>query len=379
MVTNHKKIRLSKSSLGKEEKSAVLKVLEREYLGMGTETKAFEYEISKFLGLRPENVCCVSSGTAALHLALEALDLEPHDEVLVPSITYVASLQSISASGAKPVLVDVMEDNLLMDPVILEKKISKRSKAIMYVHYASNPSQTKAIYKIAKKYKLRLIEDAAHSFGCREGNKLVGTSGDIVCFSFDGIKNITSGEGGVIVSKDKDLIKRTNNARLLGVENDTESRFNRKRSWLFNVKHRGFRYHMSDIMAAIGRAQLKKVNKFGVKRRKLYNRYKNKLKSSEIRFLDYGTSSFENIIPHICVIKVPASSRDFLREYLSENSVETGLHWYPNHLLSLYHSDEEFFISEKVFSEIISLPLHVDLTLKDVDHISRLIEKFFNA
>ena len=187
MSENHKKIRLSKSSIGELEKKAVLSVLDEEYLGMGIQVKLFEEEIADFIGVKAENVCCVSSGTAALHLSLEALDLKLGDEVLVPSITYVASLQAISATGATPILVDVDKNDLHMNEQSLKRKITNKSKAIMYVHYASNPARSDVIHDIANKYNLRVVEDAAHSFGCELNGHNIGSSGDIVCCSFDGI------------------------------------------------------------------------------------------------------------------------------------------------------------------------------------------------
>ena len=250
-------IRLSKSCVGEEEKIALARVIDEGFLGMGKEVQSFEREIAEFIGTEL-NVICVNTGTAALHLALACLGIGAGDEVLVPSITYVASFQAIAATGARPIACDVTMDKVFIDLEDAEKRITDRTKAIMPVHYGSNSIGIEAVYEFAKRYKLRVVEDAAHSFGCYRNGKKVGASGDIICFSFDGIKNITSGEGGAVVTADNILARRIMDARLLGVEKDTEMRFEGKRSWSFDVRHIGYRYHMSNLMAAIGREQLKK-------------------------------------------------------------------------------------------------------------------------
>ena len=205
-------IKLSKSSISTEEIISVSNVLKSEYLGMGKKVQEFEKKLKIFFG---REVVCVSSGTAALHLSLQALEIKKGDEVLVPSITYIASFQAISATGAKAIACDVESETMLIDINDAKKKISKKTKAIMPVHFAGNPANLKDIYKFAKKNNLFVIEDAAHAFGSYYKKKLIGSLGDIVCFSFDGIKTITSGEGGCIVTSNKKLINNIKNSRLL--------------------------------------------------------------------------------------------------------------------------------------------------------------------
>ncbi|MDP9047158.1 MAG: aminotransferase class I/II-fold pyridoxal phosphate-dependent enzyme, partial [Bacteroidota bacterium] len=196
-------IRLSKSVLNQLEADAVSRIiLEDGYLGMGAEVGKFEAEIAQYLGVPASNVVCVNSGTSALHLAVEAL-VSFGEEVLVPSLTFLSSFQAISAARAVPVSCDVYEDTLTIDLEDAAKKITKNTRAIMPVHYASNPAKIDALYSFAARYNLRVIEDAAHAFGCSYQSRKIGSFGDVVCFSFDGIKNITSGEGGAIVTADK--------------------------------------------------------------------------------------------------------------------------------------------------------------------------------
>ena len=252
-------IRLSKSVIGEEEKRSVLEVLDSGFLGMGKKVHEFESDLESFLG-RP--VACVINGTAALQLAVQSIGVTKGDEVLVPSLTYVASFQAISATGAIPVACDVNTEtgNISIDDA--KQKVGTRTKAIMPVHYGGNPKGFDQVLIFAKQHGLRVIEDAAHAFGSQLGGRKIGSFGDICCFSFDGIKNITSGEGGCVVTSDLDVLNRVRDARLLGVRQDTEKRFAGTRSWVFDVTEQGWRHHMSDLYAAIGIEQLKKLHHF---------------------------------------------------------------------------------------------------------------------
>ncbi|UCE08663.1 MAG: aminotransferase class I/II-fold pyridoxal phosphate-dependent enzyme, partial [bacterium] len=184
-------IRLSRSIVGHREAEAVSRVIINDgYLGMGSEVRAFEEEIAQYLGVPMEWVVCVNSGTAALHLSVEAVT-QPGDEVLVQSLTYLASFQGITAAGAVPISCEVSSQNIAIELQDAKKRLTPTTKAIMPVHYASNPVELDSVYDFANKYNLRVIEDAAHAFGCTYKGRKVGSFGDIVCFSFDGIKNIT--------------------------------------------------------------------------------------------------------------------------------------------------------------------------------------------
>lgn len=366
-------IRLSKSCLSVNEKNAVLSVLDNEFLGMGPKVKVFEDQLSKFIG---RNTLCVSSGTAALHLALQSIGIGANDSVLVPSITYLATFQAISATGAKPIPCDVLDSNFTLNLNDAEKKIEKNTKAIIPVHYAGDPGKLEEVYELAEKFSLRVIEDAAHAFGSIYKGKKVGSFGDIVCFSFDGIKNITSGEGGCVVSNDQEVMNHIADARLLAVENDSSARYQRKRSWNFDVTNQGWRYHMSDIMAAIGSEQLKRFEILQTKRKKFAKLYQTLLKDKkQIRLLDHD---YEQITPHIFVIIIPEYiSRIELRKKLLEQNIQTGIHYQPNHHLTKYKSKEQITlpITDKYSERILSLPLHPDL---DEEKISYIVEKLLN-
>jgi dTDP-4-amino-4,6-dideoxygalactose transaminase len=370
-------IRLSKSTIGTEEKAAVLAVLEKEFLGMGKEVQLFEQELAAFLNVDDSSVICVNTGTSALHLALQAVGVGPGDEVLVPSITYVASLQAISATGAKPVICDVKKSDIMIDIDDALSRISPKTKAIMPVHYASNCGGMREVYDFAQMHGLRVIEDAAHSIGSARGGKPVGYEGDVICFSFDGIKNITSGEGGAVVSSDSKLCEKVRDARLLGVAKDTEKRFNAERSWQFDVYDQGYRYHMSNIMAAIGRVQLQKLPHFSQLRRNLAKQYQTEL--ADVAEVELIPLDYTDITPHIFVIKVLGGKRDALKAYLQNRGIESGIHYQPNHLLSYYRTEYALPASEKLYTQLLTLPLHSDLTIQEVIFICNELRDFLGT
>jgi dTDP-4-amino-4,6-dideoxygalactose transaminase len=356
-------IQLSKSVIGEAEKKAVLGVLDREYLGMGKEVQEFENILQDFME-RP--VVCVNTGTAALHLALQASGIGPGDEVLVQSLTYLASFQAISATGAIPVPCEVDPDTVTLDVNDAKKRLTQRTKAVMPVHYAGGMGDLDEIYEFAQENGLRVIEDACHAFGGYYKGKKVGSFGDISCFSFDGIKNITCGEGGSVVTADEDVLQRVRDARLLGVEKDTEKRYKGQRSWEFDVNGQGFRYHMSNIMAAIGIEQMKRLPEFSSRRRGLVQRYRRNLSSCGV--IELLKQDIDAIVPHIFVIKLKNVDRKKIREQLKVLGIQTGVHYMPNHLLSFYH-DGNLPVTEALFPMLLTLPLHPDLREQDIDYI----------
>lgn len=368
-------IRLSKSCIGQEEIDAVTDVLKREYLGMGQDVNRFESELSEFFG---RDVTLVNTGTAALHLAVQGTGMKEGDEVLVQSLTYVACFQAIRAAGAIPIACEVRDDNLTIDLDDAEKKITDRTKAVMPIHYAGNPGDLDAIYEFAKKHNLRVIEDASHAFGTTYNGKLIGSFGDVCCISMDGIKNITSGEGGMIITDDKKVQKIVKDARLLSVQNDTESRFKGTRTWEFDVDQQGWRYHMSNIMAAIGYSQLAKFSKYKEIRQRFAHLYQNGLKDmTGIKIID---CNYDEVVPHIFVIREVTGRRDELKQCLNDNGVATGMHYRPNHLLTLFANNQDNSTlkhTDEVYNQLITLPLQVDMVDEDVYYIINVISHFY--
>lgn len=374
---NHEKlIRLSKSCLGEAEKHAVMGVLDREYLGMGMEVQLFEQALTEFF-CRP--AVCVVNGTAALQLALQACGIGHGDEVLVQSLTYVASFQAISATGAKPVACDVDPETLTLDWRDAEKRLTSKTKIVMPVHYSGGVGAINEIYAFAQQHGLRVIEDAAHAFGTVHQGKRVGGFGDIACFSFDGIKNITSGEGGCVVTDDEQVLNRVCDARLLGVEKDSEKRYSGQRSWEFDVTSQGWRYHMSNIMATIGIEQLKRFPQMAATRQRLARRYDELLQHHpRIRILPHD---FDVVVPHIYVVRIKGlSDRKALRAQLLEHGIQTGTHYQPNHELSVYRDSAALPlpVTDVVFPELLTLPLHPDVTERDVEFICTKLKTFLH-
>jgi dTDP-4-amino-4,6-dideoxygalactose transaminase len=369
-------IRLSRSLVGEEEKAALARVIDAGYLGMGEEVRLFEQEIAAYLG-SDRHVVCVATGTAALQLAVSSLGLGQGDEVIVPSITYVASFQAISATGAKPIACDVRKGDVYLDVADAERRLTPRTRAIMAVHYASGTAGLGEVYEFAGKHGLRVIEDAAHSFGGSHGGRKVGADGDVVCFSFDGIKNITSGEGGAIVTADAEVARRARDARLLGVEKDTEARFEARRSWTFDVHHQGFRYHMSNLNAAVGREQLKKVDHFSERRRALAARYRRELAGlNSVTMLELN---WDEIVPHIFVLRLPDRSRSVFQTALKAREIETGFHYQPNHKLAFFSAGVSLPAAEQLGEELVTIPLHAALTDAEQTEIIEAIKVFAGA
>jgi dTDP-4-amino-4,6-dideoxygalactose transaminase len=369
-------IRLSKCSLSSSEEEAVLSVLRNGYLGMGKIVQDFELLLGDYLSNR---VVCVSSGTAALHLALDAIGVTSGDEVIVPTLTYLASFQAIKATGATPIPCDIDPSDLNISIADLKNRITKYTKCIMPVYYSGDSTKAEAVLNVAAEHNIRVVADAAHAFGSHsESNRLIGSFGDVTCFSFDGIKNITCGEGGCIVTSDSNLIDRVSNTRLLGVMKDSENRYVYQRSWHYEVKYQGWRYHMSDIMAAIGIEQLKRFPYLSIRRQSLATYYTKSLAC--VPFLTLVYSDYSKTIPHIFPVLIDSSvDRDMLRTYLLNNCVQTGIHYFPNHLLEYFKNPCTSYRlpnSEAIYPRLLSLPLHPDLTESQIDYITGLLVSY---
>ncbi|MDC0425433.1 DegT/DnrJ/EryC1/StrS family aminotransferase [Pelagibacteraceae bacterium] len=362
-------IRLSKSSITHKDIGSVVKVLQKEYLGMGENVKIFEDKLKLFF---KRSVVCVSSGTSALQLALQAIGVKKNDEVIVPSLTYVSTFQAIKACNAIPIAVDINLKDLNFSLDDIKKKISKKTKCIIPVHYAGSAGNLSSLLDFAKKNKIRIIEDAAHSFGTIYKKNLIGSFGDISCFSFDGIKNITAGEGGCVVTKDKKVINYIKDSRVLGIKNESKKRYKNEKGTYPKVEIQGWRYHMSNIMAALGSSQLDRIKKISKVRQSLATYYQKKLENNpKIILLDHD---YRFVVPHIFVIRLKnfnEKNRNNVMKQLKNKKIETGFHWYPNHLLKYFASNKKISLknTEIAFNEIITLPLHLDLKKKDVDYI----------
>ncbi|MDR3319635.1 MAG: DegT/DnrJ/EryC1/StrS family aminotransferase [Desulfovibrio sp.] len=364
-------LRLSRSIVGEAEACAVSRVLlEDGYLGMGNEVRLFEEELAVYLGVSSGQIITVNTGTAALHLAVEAVAPHGGGEVLVPSLTFVASFQAIIAAGCTPVACDCLPETGTLDLVDAEKRLSAKTFAVMPVDYASNPWHLDEVYDFARRKGLRVVEDAAHAFGCTHHGRKIGSFGDMVCFSFDGIKNITSGEGGCVVSFDAQATCRVSDARLLSVEADAQKRFAGARSWDPDVTRQGWRYHMSNIMAALGRVQLARLeSEFIPARRALAALYKKRLAGlDDLVFLQTDPNDY--IVPYILPVRMLHGRKDSVKDILAGNGIPTGVHYKPNHLLTYFGGGAVSLpVTERLHGELLTLPLHPGLSAQDVEDV----------
>jgi dTDP-4-amino-4,6-dideoxygalactose transaminase len=376
MGMNSGSIRVSGSDVGEAELSAIASVFERGYLGMGADVQEFEGLLSDYFE-RP--AVCVATGTAALQLAVQCCGLGPGDEVLVPSLTYVAAFQAISATGATPVAVDVLEDSLTIDPDDSRRRMTSKTKAIMPVYYGGGIKDLARVYELAAENGLRVIEDAAHAFGSSINGDRVGSQGDVTCFSFDPIKNLTSGEGGCVVSSDMEFIERVRDARLLGVKGDSKARNSERRLYEFEVETQGWRYHMSNINAAIGKAQMAVFPERAALRQEMARAYNEVFQPvPTIQILPY---EYNGVVPHIYVVRFATSEiRDLVKaRLLSDINVETALHWFPNHYLARFRGESGVLpVTEDSFSRMLTLPLHTKLSVAQVREISEHVVALVN-
>ncbi len=374
MINN--KIRLSKSSLGIHEQLEVIKALDSEYLGYGSVAKQFEDQLNSFLGT---SACVVNSGTSALILALQVANVSFEDIVIVPSLTYLATAQAITALGAIPFFCDVdLNGHLSLDNI--SEELSHKAKAIITVHYAGVEMEMTEVLKWARKNDIRVIEDAAHSFGSTQySSSLSKRDFDLVCYSFDGIKNITTAEGGCICAKSSEDQIRLQDIRLLGVKGDSSNRHLNTRTWEPNVTEQGWRAHLSNVNAAIGLAQLNRSSEMWSRRRKIGISYFNKLinLSDQLRPI---IPINEGIIPHIYpIIIYNLDLLDNICISFRENFIEYGRHYYPCHKLDYFSKYNKTSLSNTnyIFDHSISLPMHCDLTDKDIDNILNILTREF--
>jgi len=362
-----KLIKVSRGCLGDEESAEVAEAFAYGYFGHAAKVEEFERRLADYLGAK--HVVATNTGTSALHLALDALGIGEGDDVIVPSLTFVASFQAIRATGATPIPCDVYPDTLLMDLDDAEARITPRTRVLMPVHYVGAPCNLQGLGALAARYGLKLVEDAAHAFGSSYQGRRIGSFGDATCFSFDSIKNITCGEGGAVACGDAALAELMRRKRVLGIDRrPPASPSERPSGMTFEVATTGFRYHMSNINAAIGLAQLRKANAFIARRREICRQYDRAFLG--VTGLVPLQVNYDETAPHIYVIRVKDGRRDALMQYLREEGIETGINYVPNHLHPLFrHAGRPLPETERAFGEILTLPLHVGLTPSDVEEI----------
>ena len=360
--------------LGPEELQAVERVFESRWLGLGAFTQEFERGLQTFLGV--QHAVAVNSGTAALHIALDLLDLKPQDEVLVPTLTFVATPQAVVMAGATPVFCDVDPETFNLDVKDAASRITPRTKAILPVHYGGTACDMDAVHRLAAAAGLKVIEDAAHAFGSTYKGRKIGTLSDLTCFSFDPIKTITCGEGGAVVTNDPDLARKAVSRRGLGITHDTWSRLGTAHPWSYDVTGPGFRYHMSNINAAIGLEQMKRFDAFRERRQAIARRYDEAL--SGIPGLLLREQHLHETCPFFYVVRVVDGRRDALMDHLKETGIMTGVHYIPNHLHRAFvHQKTSLPTAELLGREILTLPLFYEMTDEQVEFVIAAVHRFF--
>jgi len=340
---------------------------------MGSFVKDFEDEVKKYLGVK--NAIAVNTGTSALHIALDSLNLKEGDEVIVPSLTFAASIQAIIACRLSPVFCDVEPNTLNMDVKDVKQKLSLKTKVIMPVHYSGLACDMDSLMDIAAKKGIYIVEDAAHAFGSIYKGKKIGSFGDLTCFSFDPIKTITCGEGGAVTTNNDKVAQLIIKKRILGIDKDTWSRYKHERNWFYAVDTAGFRYHMSNINAAIGLVQLNKINEFILRKKEIVKLYDKSLKG--IKGIDLIFHDHENTVPFNYIIKVK-KDRECLMKYLKENGIDSGIHYIPNHIQPLFQKyASRLPVTEELFEQILTLPLYYDLSDPEIEKIVSFIKEFY--
>ena len=361
-------IPLAKPFLGKEEKQAVLEVLDSGMLTTGKQTFEFEEKFANYLG---EGLFCVglNSATNALFLSLLALGIKSGDEVIVPTWTFASTAQVVEWIGAKLVLCDVDEDTLNIDINLLEKLITKNTKAIIVVHIAGYPCEMDKILEIAKKYNLKVIEDAAHAIGTEYNGTKIGNHSDAVCFSFYATKNLAMGEGGAVVSKNRDIIEKIRKLSYLGIDKNAFKRYEKKGNWYYDIESLGYKANLDNIHSAIGLVQLKKIDKMNKRRNEIANYYYQNLK---VEFNRYDTKHYHSY--HLFMIRV--KNRDEFMEKLKNKNIGTSIHFRPLHHHSFYKNRfGGFDVADKIYKQIVSIPLYPSLRDSEVEYITETINR----
>ncbi len=368
-----------KPLIDQEEIRAAVKSLELGWLGMGASVGQFEQAVRNYLGCESHQIVAVSTGHAALHLAMMMIGLGPGDEVITPSFNNISDFQAILAVGAKPVFCDIRDDTLCIDVAKAEELIGVRTKAIIVMDYDCCMADHDAVGELAAKYNLRIIHDAAHAFGSFYKGKKIGTFSDICMFSFDPVKNITCIDGGALVVKSQEEVDALHQMRLVGMGQPASVMYENKRAWTYDVSRLGFRYHMANLHAAIGLAQLAKMPDITASRQeacKLYNAL-----LADVKQVKTPNTDFTDITPFLYYIRVANEDRQPLREYLRANGIDTGIHWQPGHWFTLLKDCRrgDLSVTDRVGQEILSLPLHSMMSEEAISRIVNGIKAFYHG
>lgn len=361
---------LTKPHIEDQEIEAVSKVLKSGHLTTGSKVNEFEKNLSGYIGPGISAVA-LSSCTAGLYLSLLATGIGKGDEVIVPTWTFAATAHVVLWSGAKVVLCDVEKNSLNIDVGILESLITCRTKAIIPVHYAGYPCDMDKILEIARKNKLVVIEDAAHAIGTEYKGKKIGSLYDIAVFSFYATKNLTCGEGGMVVSKNEELIEKIRKISYFGINKQAFNRYEKRGHWYYDIEEVGYKYNMDNIHAALGVEQLKKIDQVNRKRRDIASMYKKDLDKRISFFVD---DKINYHTYHLFPIRVPKNiiARDDFINELKQKNIGTSVHFIPLHKHSYYKDvfkGLNFPVADEVYEDIVSIPMFPSMSDEDVFYV----------
>jgi dTDP-4-amino-4,6-dideoxygalactose transaminase len=362
-------------AIADEEIRAAVDTLRSGWLTTGVRTREFEESFRQAIGAR--HAIAVSSGTAALHLALEAIGVHDGDEVLVPTMTFAATAEVVIYCRARPVLVDCEPDTLNIDVDALERAITRRTRAVIPVHFAGQPCRMTRIQDVARTAGLRVVEDAAHALPAAYEGRPVGVIGDITCFSFYVTKPITTGEGGMITTADDDYAERMRILSLHGISKDAWKRYSADGSWYYEILAPGYKYNLTDLASAIGLEQLRKCQRFWEARARIAARY-------DEAFADLPEIRRPVCVPgvqhawHLYVIQLETErlriTRDDFIEALKRRNIGTSVHFMPLHLHPYYrrtfgYRPEDFPRATAIFARNVSLPIFPSMTDRDIEDV----------
>jgi dTDP-4-amino-4,6-dideoxygalactose transaminase len=368
--------------IGEEEVQEVVSSLRSGWITTGGKTKQFEQDFSDYLGTGLESIS-VNSATAGLHLALEACGIKEGDEVLTTPYTFTATAEVIRYLGAHPVFVDIDKDTFNIDPKLLEAKLTSKTKAIIPVHFAGLACNMIEILEFAKKHNLKVIEDAAHSLPTKYKGRMIGTlESDVTVFSFYATKTITTGEGGMIVTKNPEIAKRCRTMRLHGISRDAFDRYTSKKpSWYYEVVAPGFKYNLTDIASSIGIHQLKKADRFQARREEMALKYMDAFKELDL-IMPPKAEAGDLHSWHLFVMRlgesVKTSRADFIQE-MSNMGIACSVHFIPLHIQPYWREtynlqEDDFPNALNNFIHAVSLPLYTKMTDDDQNRVIKAVK-----
>lgn len=373
------KIPVFKPLIEREEFDATREALELGWLGMGSYVGKFEEELKKFFGAEDRYVAAVSTGHAAIHLGLLVMGVGEGDEVITPSFNNAADFQAILATGAQPVFCDIDEDSLCVDLDKAAALVTPRTKAIIVMDYDCVLCDHDRVAEFARAHNVRVLHDAAHSFGSKYKSKMIGSFSDVATFSFDPVKTITCIDGGALVVRTEEELARIHEMRLIGMGQPAQVMYTNERAWTYDMRTIGFRYHMANLHAAIGLKQLAKIESIARSRNEACRYYNENLR--DVPGVIVPKTDFRDITPFLYYIRVPGEQREIFRAYLAEKGIDTGIHWQPGHWFTLLKDCRrgDLSVTDRVGNEVVSLPLHSMMKRDTLDRVISAIRDFFEG